>query len=175
MNHEYKLDEIIKPYILCDCLELIILMKGDEKARSIDLNNVTQIDRQSLRQELDRHPNSIFLDLQTFDAVDLEQDGHAAPVRVRHQPDNLVRLRAGRVVVHPHRLHPILEHLLDLLHVNLQSPRDQSQDPFHHLLQLRYEPLQALPAPPHQYTSNLLYNNKNSVVWTYTDPLFTIQ
>lgn len=112
-----------------------------QKVLATNLNNVSQINSQGTWLELDRHPNTIFLDLKALHAIDLKEDGDAAAVGVRRQPDNLVRLRARWVVVHPHRLHPVFKHLFNIFLVDLQRLRDQSQQRFGEFLQFRYERL----------------------------------
>lgn len=54
-----------------------------QKVLATNLNNVSQINSQGTWLELDRHPNTIFLDLKALHAIDLKEDGDAAAVGVR--------------------------------------------------------------------------------------------
>ena len=73
-----------------------------------DLEDVSDVDDEGALPRRDGKPSAVTgpPDLQALDLVDLEDQGEEVRVGVRGEAQDLVRrFSAGRVVVHPHRLH----------------------------------------------------------------------
>lgn len=76
---------------------------------------------------MDGKPGAVFEDLQADGCCVLLQDGEGAAVGVRGQPQNEVRPRTWRVVVHPHSLHGLPKHLVEEAAAEAEALGDEAE------------------------------------------------